>query len=337
MDLSTTYLGLELPHPFMPGASPMVEDLDTVKRLEDAGAAAIVMNSLFEEQIVAEQVFSHQAIDVPADSYAESLSYFPNPEEFVLGPDEYVEQLARIKRAVKVPVIASLNGTTLGGWLGYAKLLEQAGADAIELNVYGLAVDDAQSAESIEQETLAMVREVCSEVKLPLAVKLSPFYTALTHFGVRLAKEGADGLILFNRFYQPDIDVENLEVAHVLRLSDSSELPLRLRWIAALSGQVDCSFAVSGGVHTPLDALKAIMCGAHAVQMVSALLKNGPEHLAKVREGVQAWLEEHEYQSLRQAQGSMNLAHCPDPAAYERANYIHVLQSWTGDKSAHHG
>ena len=335
MDLSTTYLGLQLPHPFMPGASPMVEDLDTVRQLEDAGAAAIVMNSLFEEQIVAEQIFSHQAMDLPAESYAESISYFPNPERFVLGPDEYVEQLARIKKVVGVPVIGSLNGTTLGGWLDYALLLQQAGADAIELNVYGLAVDGGRSADSIEQETLAMVREVRAAAKIPLAVKLSPFYTALANFGVRLAEAGAGGLILFNRFYQPDIDVDNLEVAHVLRLSDSSELPLRLRWIAALSGQVDCSFAVSGGVHTPLDALKAIMCGADAVQMVSALFKNGPEHIGKVRDGVKSWLEEHEYHSLRQAKGSMNLAHCPDPTAYERANYIHVLQSWSGDKSAH--
>ena len=331
MDLTTRYLGLELAHPFMPGASPMVDDLDTVRRLEDAGAAAIVMHSLFEEQIVDEQVFSHRVMDLPSESYGEALSYFPNPEQYVLGPDEYVEQLARIKRTVAVPVIGSLNGTTLGGWLEYARLLEQAGANALELNVYGLNVDGNEDAAAIEQNTVEMVREVRRAAKVPLAVKLSPFYTALADFAPKLVDAGAAGFVLFNRFYQPDIDLESLEVAHVLRLSDSSELPLRLRWLAALSGRLECSLAASGGVHTATDAVKAVMCGAHAVQLVSALLKQGPQHLSKVRDGVAAWLEEHEYESLAQSQGSMNLARCPDPKAYERANYIHVLQSWSGE------
>jgi dihydroorotate dehydrogenase (fumarate) len=274
-------------------------------------------------------------MDSPSESYGEALSYFPNPEQYVLGPHEYVEQLARIKRTVAVPVIASLNGTTLGGWLEYARLLEQAGANALELNVYGLNVDGSEDAAAIEQNTVEMVREVRRAAKLPLAVKLSPFYTALADFAPKLAEAGAAGLVLFNRFYQPDIDLESLEVAHVLRLSDSSELPLRLRWLAALSGRLECSLAASGGVHTAVDAMKAVMCGAHAVQLVSALLKQGPQHLSKVRDGVAAWLEEHEYESLAQAQGSMNLARCPDPKAYERANYIHVLQSWSGEDASH--
>jgi len=331
MDLSTKYLGLELPHPLMPGASPMVHDIDTVRRLEDAGAAAIVMHSLFEEQIVGEQIFSHRAMDLHAESYPEALSYFPHPDQYVLGPDEYLEQIARIKNTVDVPVLGSLNGTTLGGWLEHARLIEQAGADALELNVYSVAVDPSDDAASLERTTAEMVREVRHTVSIPIVVKLSPFYTSLGHFAARLVDEGARGLIVFNRFYQPDIDVDALEVTPALRLSDSSELPLRLRWLAALSGRTSCSLGASGGVHTAIDAIKAVMCGAHAVQMVSALLKHGPQHLAKVRHGMQAWLEENEYESLQQAQGSMNLARCPDPKAYERANYIHVLQSWWGD------
>jgi len=334
MDLSTTYLGLDLPHPIMPGASPLVHDLDTVRRLEDAGAAAIVMHSLFEEQIVGEQIFSHRAMDLHAEAYPEALSYFPHPDQYVLGPDEYLEQLARIKNSVSVPVIGSLNGTTLGGWLEYARLIEESGADGLELNVYAMAVDPGDDAATLERTTAEMVREMRRRVKIPIAVKLPPFYTSLGHFAARLNDEGARGVIVFNRFYQPDIDVEALEVTHTLRLSDSSELPLRLRWLAALSGRTTCSLGVSGGVHTALDAIKAVMCGAHAVQMVSALLMHGPEHLAKVRYGMQAWLEENEYESLKQAQGSMNLARCPDPKAYERGNYIHVLQSWWGEGDA---
>jgi dihydroorotate dehydrogenase (fumarate) len=216
--------------------------------------------------------------------------------------------------------------------LEHARLIEEAGADALELNLYSVAVDPGDDAETLERTMTEMVREVRRQVRIPIAVKLSPFFTSLAHFAARLVDNGAHGLIVFNRFYQPDIDVDALEVTHTLRLSDSSELPLRLRWLAALSGRLGCSLAVSGGVHTALDAVKAIMCGAHAVQTVSALLLHGPEHLAKVRYGLGAWLEENEYASLRQAQGSMNLARCPDPKAYERANYIQVLQSWWSDE-----
>jgi dihydroorotate dehydrogenase (fumarate) len=334
MDLSTTYLGLSLPHPFMPGASPLVDDLDTVRRLEDAGAAAIVMHSLFEEQLVGEQLAHLAYTEAPAESFPEALSYFPRPAEFALGPDDYLEQLRRIKAAVAVPVIASLNGRDVGGWLAYARLLAAAGADAIELNVFELATDARESAAAIEDRVLAMVRSVREAVAIPLAVKLSPYYTALAHLAAQLDGAGADGLVLFNRFYQPDIDVEQLEVAPTLRLSESAELLLRITWLAVLAPQVRASLAVSGGVHTAIDAVKAVMAGAHAVQMVSALLRHGPEHLRVVREATAEWLEAHEYESLRQMQGSMNLRTCPDPKAFTRANYVNVLQSWRGVEDA---
>jgi dihydroorotate dehydrogenase (fumarate) len=328
MDLATTYLGLKLPHPFMPGASPLVDDLDTVRRLEDAGASAIVMHSLFEEQIAREQVASFLHTEMHGESFAEALYYFPSPQKFALGPEEYLEHLHRIKAAVRCPVIASLNGTTRGGWLAYAKHMEQAGADALELNVYAIPTDPATDGAALETRTVEMLRDVKAHVRVPVAAKLSPFYSAFAHFAHRLDEAGADGLVLFNRFYQPDIDPEELHARPSLHLSDSSELPLRLRWLAVLSGRLRASLAVTGGVHTGLDAIKAVMAGAHAVQVVSALLKRGPEHLAVLREEMARWMEEHEYESLRQMQGSMNLLACPDPSVYERANYMLMLQSW---------
>ncbi len=328
MDLSTTYLGFRLPHPLMPGASPMVEDVDRVKRLEDAGAAAIVMNSLFEEQIVGEEVATVRAMEAHAETFGEAMSYLPEPPDFNFGPDEYLEQLRKVKAAVKVPVVASLNGVTRGGWLEYAKLMQQAGADALELNVYDLATNFDESAEKVENRVIDMVREIKRTVTIPVAVKLSPFYTSLSHLARQLDHTGADGLVLFNRFYQPDIDVEELEVARSLRLSDSSELALRLRWLAILSGRVRPSLCVTGGVHTPIDVVKSLMAGAHAIQLVSALLQRGPEYLRVLRGELARFLEEHEYESLEQMQGSMDLLACPDPKAYERANYMHILQSW---------
>jgi dihydroorotate dehydrogenase (fumarate) len=330
MDLSTTYLGFHLPHPFVPGASPLADELDTVRRLEDAGAAAIVMRSLFEEQITHEQVAVAHYMDAPSESFAEALTYLPSPDAFVLGPEEYLEHIHKLKAAVSVPVIASLNGATDGGWLGYARLMAGAGADALELNVYALATDFDDSSEMLERRTLHMLDAIKREIGIPVAVKLSPFYTSLAYFARRLAERGADGLVLFNRFYQPDIDVETLEVAPTLRLSDSSELLLRLRWLAILSGRIDTSLAVTGGVHNTLDAVKAIMAGADAVQLVSALLRHGPEQLTTLRRDLALWLEEHEYDSLAQMKGSMNLQRCPNPAAHERANYMTILQSWWG-------
>ena len=328
MDLSTTYLGLRLPHPLMPGASPLCQDLGRARALEDAGAAALVLNSLFEEQLVLEQMASLAFLDAHEDAYAEALTYFPGVEHFKLGPDEYLEHLERLKSAVAIPVIASLNGTSLGGWLNFAKLMHQAGADAIELNVYHLVTDPERSGEGIERRVVEMLRSVKEQLPIPVAVKLSPFYTSLAHFARQLDLAGANGLVLFNRFYQPDLDVEQLEVERRLQLSDPSELLLRLRWLAILHGHVDCSLAVTGGVHGALDVVKSVMAGAHAVQIVSALLREGPDKLARLRKELAEWLEQHEYESLSQMQGSMSLVRCPDPQAYERANYMEILQSW---------
>jgi dihydroorotate dehydrogenase (fumarate) len=328
MDLSTKYLGLNLPHPLRAGASPMVDDLDTVKRLEDAGCAAIVMHSLFEEQITREQLGTEMDMELHAEAFAEALSYFPQPKEYRLGPEQYLEQIRRIKAAVKVPVIGSLNGTSPAGWLNYAKLIEQAGADALELNVYYLATQAWETSETVERRTLESLKTVKQAVKIPVSVKLSPFYSSLANLAKQLDDAGADGLILFNRFYQPDIDVEELEVVPSLQLSDSSELLLRLRWLAILSGHFKGSLACSGGVHSHLDAIKAVMTGAHAVQLVSVLLKRGPEYVATLRDGMARWMEEHEYASIEQMLGSMSHQNSPNPQALERANYMRILQGW---------
>jgi dihydroorotate dehydrogenase (fumarate) len=325
MDLSTTYLGFSLPHPLMPGSSPLVDDLDTVRRLEDAGAAAIVMHSLFEEQIVGDELASYHAHEAPSESYAEALSYLPEPSMFALGTQEYLEQLQRIKGAVAVPVIASLNGTNPDTWIEYARLFQEAGADAFELNVYDLPTDPRESGEDVERRVLDVVTTVREAVALPFAVKISPFYSALANFAARIEAAGADGLVVFNRFYQPDVDPETLELVSRVRLSEPGELLLRLRWLSVLSSQRRLSLAVTGGVHTALDAIKAVMAGAHAVQMVSL---RGPEALARVRSEMERWLQEHAYESLRQMQGSLGYGRAPNPGAIERVHYMKVLQSW---------
>lgn len=327
MDLSTTYMGFKLAHPLIPGGSPMTGNLDTVRQLEDAGAPMIVMHSLFEEQIRAEQIASSGSYARGESLSAEASSLLPEPEGYSLGPDEYLAQVARIKRAVKVPVIASLNGTTPGGWTRYAELIQQAGADGLELNLYELAFDARESASDVEQREQDIVRAVRAAVKIPLAVKLSPFYSSPAHFVSRLDAIGVDAVVLFNRFYQPDIDPELLEVRRV-SLSNPAELMLRLRWLAVLSGRTRAALAVTGGVHSATDAIKAVMAGAHGVQMVSALLQHGPAHLRRVREDIAVWMNEHEYNSISQMRGSMSLERCPDPKVYERANYIHILQTW---------
>jgi dihydroorotate dehydrogenase (fumarate) len=326
VDLRTTYLGLELPHPLMPGASPLADDLDTVRRLEDAGAAAIVLRSLFEEQIRREQLRTFIHTEPHGESFAEALCYFPRPEAFMLGPEDYIQHLGRVREAVHIPVIASLNGTTRGGWLEYARAIVQAGASALELNVYSVPCSTEDSAADVESRTIELVRELKSSISIPLAVKLSPFYTSLPHFVTRLEQAGADGLVLFNRFYQPEIDPEGLALKSDLRLSTPAELPLRLQWLALLRDHVRGSLAVTGGVHNGRDAVKAVMAGADAVQLVSALVRHGAPRLRSVLDEMTEWMEEHVYESLAQLKGSMSLASCPDPAAYERANYMLVLQ-----------
>lgn len=330
MDLSVNYLGLKLAHPFMPGASPLADELRSVRALEDAGASAIVMRSLFEEQLAQEQMLAHQASDYSREMFPEARSFLPEPEDYRLGPDAYLEALRKTKDAVDIPVIASLNGTTRSGWIDHARLIEQAGADALELNVYSVATDAELDSGLVEQRTLELVRAVKDTVKIQVAVKLSPFYTSLPHFARALERAGADGLVVFNRLFQPDIDIDALEVRRELHLSDSSELPLRLRWLAILSPQLEVPLAVSGGIHTAVDAIRALMAGATAVQVVSALLEKGPAELTHIRAEVTRWMEIHEYERLSQLRGSMNLAACPDPSAYQRANYIFLLQSWRG-------
>jgi dihydroorotate dehydrogenase (fumarate) len=328
MQLATTYLGLNLKNPVMPGASPLVDHLDNVKRLEDAGAAAIVMHSLFEEQITNDQLAEFAHTENPAESFSEATSYFPQMEDYALGPDRYLEHIARIKQAVDIPVIGSLNGVSLGGWTNHAKLIEQAGADALELNVYYVATDPDEPGNAVEQRTLDILQAVKESVTIPVAVKLSPFFSSPGHFAKQLDSLGAAGLVLFNRFYQPDIDIEELEATHRLDLSNSTELRLRLRWAAILHGHLKADIALGGGIHTVEDIIKAIMCGANAVQVVSSLLKYGPSHIGGLISGLRHWLEDHEYESLDQMRGSMSLQHCPDPTVFERANYLRVLQLW---------
>lgn len=307
MDLTTSYLGLSLPHPLVVGASPLSADLGQVRRLEDAGMAALVMSSLFEEQI---------------------RGPLPAAVEGISGPEEYLEHLVQVRSAVEVPVIASLNGVSLGGWLEYARQIEEAGADALELNVYRLVVDPFESGEAVERRVREMISRLREVVALPVAVKLSPFHTSLAHFARQLDEAGSDGLVLFNRFYQPDLDLEELRVVPTLNLSTSEELRLRLRWLAVLHRPYSGDLAASGGVHTAEDALKAVLAGASAVQVVSALLAHGPERLTALRDGLTRWLEEHGHGSVEEIRGRLSLASCPDPETYERANYLQVLASW---------
>jgi len=308
MDLSTTYLGLRLPHPLMPGASPLVDDLDMVKRLEDAGAAAIVMHSIFEEQFA------------PTPGGARG--------GFVVSADRYLEHVRRVKDAVEIPVIGSLNGTTPEGWIDYARQVQDAGADALEMNFYHVAIDPEESGASVEARLLDIVERVRATVTIPIAVKLAPFFSSLPHLARQLEAAGADGLVLFNRFYQPHIDPEMLEAVPRLRLSTSDDLLLRVRWVSILAGRVFASLAVSGGVFSGLDTVKAVLAGADAVQMVAALYEHGPEHLAVVRRDLSHWLDEHEYESLKDAQGSLSLARRPDASTFDRDQYLRALQFW---------
>ncbi|MBI5864104.1 MAG: dihydroorotate dehydrogenase-like protein [Planctomycetes bacterium] len=328
MNLETNYLGFKLAHPLIVGACPLSDTLDGLRRVEAAGASAVVLRSLFEEQITAESMAHHRAMESHADSHGEASSYFVHNEDFKLGPDEYLEHIRNAKSKLTIPVFASLNGDTPGRWIEYAKLIEQAGADALELNMFHVPVDPGESGSFVEKQLIDVVAGIRKAVKLPLAIKLSPFYTAPANLAAQLEKAGANALVVFNRFYEPDVSVEKLEIESHLHLSTSTELALRLRWLAILSGQVKTSLAVTGGVHSAIDALKAVMCGAHAVQLVSVLLGGGLAKLRMILHEMTKWLQDHEYESLRQALGSMNRTRCPNPGALERGNYVHMLQTW---------
>ncbi|MGD0921819.1 MAG: dihydroorotate dehydrogenase-like protein [Terriglobia bacterium] len=328
IDLSTTYLGLKLKNPLVVSASPLSEEIGNIRRMEDAGAAAVVLHSLFEEQIAVDSRDLDRSLSAGTESFAESLTYFPDMTTYNLGPEGYLEHIRKAKAAVRIPIIGSLNGISTGGWIEYAKKIEAAGADALELNIFHIPTDPEMNGEQVERMYLELAANVQASVRIPLAVKLSLYFSSMVNMARRLDQVGVNGLVLFNRFYQPDFDLEKLEVVPNLILSTSYEFLLRLHWVAILYGHVRADLAVTGGVHTALDVLKAMMAGARVTMMTSALLKHGIEHLAKVRSDLVAWMEEHEYESVRQMQGSMSQQSVADPAAFVRANYVRVLSSY---------
>jgi len=329
IDLSTTYHGLNLKNPLVVSASPLAEELRNLRRMEDSGAAAIVLPSLFEEQINIESRVLDRFLQQGTESFAESLTYFPDMTGYNLGPEGYCEHVRRAKAAVAIPIIGSINGSSVGGWTEYARKIQDAGADALELNIYYIPTSPEQTSEEVEKLYCDLVAMVKSSLRIPVAVKISAYFSALPHMAKRLDQAGADALVLFNRFYQPDFDIDNLDVVPNLLLSTSHELLLRLNWVAILFGHIKADLAVTGGVHTAADVLKAMMAGARVVAVTSSLLRNGIGHLATLRNEMLAWMEEHEYQSVRQMQGSMSQRAVADPAAFQRANYVRVLSSYS--------
>ena len=328
VDLTTTYLGLRLKNPLVPSAGPFSRGLDTMKRLEDCGASAVVMYSLFEEQVEHEEAELHHYTTYGSESHAEALSYFPEASEYNLAPDQYVELIRKAVEHLDIPVIGSLNGISTGGWIDYAKMIEEAGADALELNAYYIPTDAALAGEDVEIRYVNVLRSIKESVKIPVAMKLSPYFSSMANMAQRLVNAGADGLVLFNRFYQPDIDLENLTVKPAVVLSDSHANRLPMRWIAVLYGRINASLAATSGIHTAEDAIKLIMAGADVTMMCSALLKHGPEHLKKVLEGMERWLVEREYSSVSQMKGSMSHKSVSNPSAFERANYMKALNNY---------
>jgi dihydroorotate dehydrogenase (fumarate) len=331
MDISTSYLGMRLEHPFIAGASPFGYRLDAIRRLEDAGCAAVVLHSLFEEQITYADTTTIAHVAVFEPDFADILSAFPAAHDYPFGPDEYAEHIHRTKQAVSIPVIGSLNGRTGQAWLKFARVIEQAGADALELNMYQVSADLSASGVAVEDQLTDVVTNLKHLIKIPIAVKLSPFFTALAHTASQLDRAGADGLVLFNRFYQPDIDIRTMRVSPRLELSTSGELLLRLRWIAILHGRIRPSLALSGGVATPIDGIKAILAGADVVQTVSALLLHGPAYVGLMKRGLEDWLDWHSMERLDDARGLVSLRMTRDPASFERAHYIRTLHSWAGE------
>ena len=328
MNLSTKYMGLNLKNPIVPSASPLSQDVDTVKAMEDAGAAAVVVYSLFEEQIVHESGELDHYLSNHTDSYAEALSYFPEPEKFHLGPYQYLDHIAKLKKSVDIPIIGSINGVSNGGWIKYAQNIEQAGADALELNVYYIPTNPNIPGSEIEKMYIDTLKAVKSKVKIPVAIKLSPFFSSMSNMAKKLDEAGADALVMFNRFYQPDFDLEKLEVAPNLMLSTNWEMRLPLRWIAILYGNVKASMAATSGIHSHLDAIKIIMAGGDVAMMCSELLLNGVNRIGQVVEGMKLWMEENEYDSIEMMKGSMSQKSTAEPAAFERANYMKLLQSY---------
>jgi dihydroorotate dehydrogenase (fumarate) len=328
MDLTTTYMGLKLKNPLVPSASPLGRDVSTVKRMEDVGAAAVVLESLFEEQIIHEKFEMDHFLAQGTESFAEATSYFPDSDMYTFGPDEYLAHIQKCKEAVDMPVIASLNGVSNGGWTQYARRMQDAGADALELNSYYLATDLNKSPQEIENNYIEVLKAVKSAVTIPVALKLSPYFTSLSYMARKFDEVGVDALVLFNRFYQPDIDLENLEVVPNLVLSTSESRRVPLRWIAILYGKIKANMAATSGVHTAEDVLKMLMVGADVTQLCAALFQNGIEHIATLIDGINEWMEEHEYESVEQMKGSMSHKSVAEPAAYERANYMKVLKSY---------
>ena len=329
MDLRTTYLGLNLRSPLVPSAAaPLTESVDNIKRMEDAGAAAVVMHSLFEEQLALERRELNESLTQGTESFAEALTYFPEPAEFQVGPELYLRNIAQAKDAVKIPIIASLNGSTLGGWVRYAKFIEQAGADALELNIYWIPTDPSLTSVRIEDTYIEILRAVKQQVSIPVAVKLSPFFTNFANMARRLDVAGADGLTLFNRFYQPDIDLESLEVTPNILLSTPMAMRVPLRWIAILHGRIKASLAATSGIHRATDAVKMLMAGADVTMLCSVLLRHGVKHIAVIERELGEWLEKHEYHSVSQLRGSMSQKNCPDPAGFERAQYMRAVSTY---------
>jgi dihydroorotate dehydrogenase (fumarate) len=333
MDLTTTYLGLTLRSPLVPSAAaPLSEDIDNIRRMEDAGAGAVVLHSLFEEQLVQEKFELHHHLTYGTESFAESLSYFPEPETFHVGPELYLEHIRQAKAAVQIPIIASLNGYTPGGWVEYARLMQQAGADAIELNIYYVPTDPNVTSAEVEENYINILRAVKAEVTIPVAIKLSPFFSNMANMARRLDAVGADALVLFNRFYQPDIDLENLEVYPHLLLSSSVDSRLPLRWIAILYDRIAADLAATSGIQTGQDAIKLLMAGAKVTQVCGVLLRQGIAHLRVMEQQVLDWMEEHEYVSIAQLEGSLSQINCLDKSAFERSQYMKAIQSYQPDK-----
>lgn len=328
MDLSTTYLGLKLRSPLVPAASPLSEDIDSIKQMEDSGAAAVVMYSLFEEQLRQDRLELAQHLEHGTESFAEALTYFPEPEEFRLGPDEYLKHIAKAKESVKMPVIASLNGSSVGGWTQYAKAIEQAGADALELNIYFIPTDMDMTGQQVEQVYLDILKAVKSEVRIPVAVKLSPFFTNFANMAKRLDQAGANGLVLFNRFYQPDIDLETLEIKPNILLSTPMAMRVPLRWVALLFGRLNANLAATSGIHRASDVLKMLMAGADVAMLCSALIRHGVRQISVIERDLVAWMEEHEYSSVTQLKGSLSQKNCADPSAFERAQYMKAISQF---------